>query len=784
MATQTVQTIAVDFSANTGKLSAGFAKANAETKRFSQEFRAQTREASGSLELLGDELGVRLPRHLRTFVAQLPGVASALSAAFSGIAVIGLANIVLETGEKIADFFKKAKEAADKSKDAWASVHVSITSQNDDLELTKARLQDAIARLEHKPENKLAEAIAEARVEADKLGKTVDDVVKQISEAVKSQESGSLAQIFLKQTGGTKTAGVMKTLQDQLNEIDNGYVQGDPTQLRQQALQQAMAALAPILQQAHNTVEQYKRDGTPLDNSSAYKEYQTSSEAMRNLQGANQNINIQQQVDALSNQKDQLDAAKDLAQEQQELQNKQLQALEAQQQQLKNQKEMWGQVWSPADDQAFWQAHIAAFTKGSEAYNKVLDNIYQATEERSKQFQTQIKDMLEAQQRAARMDAEFAEQQAKTAQAAAAALTQETAKYGVGQARINAQGQLATAQMESQLGQISPHALAQAQAAAHAAEFQEQIQALQQELAELHTNDFGSLSGENTAKEMQVQLQINEAQSKSSIQAMQDAQNEFATTWKGTIASIYDTVIEKAQQTTAQIKQISTQFIDGINTELAKGMTGQKTDFSGVFRNASQSLAKTALEKTEGTALGALGLGKRDGSSASQALYVQMANGPLSGLPDFSKLPSGLPPILGPNGQTGIGSATSTVTGGLLGMLNDSNWVSSLFGGKLFGSGSLFGGHFAGGGDVMGGMPIDVGELGPERFVPYTNGRIIPNNELNTGGTTVHIDASGSNDPAQTEAAIHRAMGQYLPQMAAIATRANHENNARRPTRQ
>lgn len=46
------------------------------------------REAQGSVMLLGEEVGVRLPRHVSRFIATLPGVGEAMSAAFSGVAIM------------------------------------------------------------------------------------------------------------------------------------------------------------------------------------------------------------------------------------------------------------------------------------------------------------------------------------------------------------------------------------------------------------------------------------------------------------------------------------------------------------------------------------------------------------------------------------------------------------------------------------------------------------------------------------------------------------------------
>ena len=218
------------------------------------------------------------------------------------------------------------------------------------------------------------------------------------------------------------------------------------------------------------------------------------------------------------------------------------------------------------------------------------------------------------------------------------------------------------------------------------------------------------------------------------------------------IDNVWDTLIKRAQDTQQELGHIALTFVDGINSELSKGITGGKMDFSKVFMSSAQSLAKTGLQTAEGYGLKALGLGgKRDGSSSDAALFVQMAGGGIPGL-DTSIFAKSGASVSGPSGLVGGASK------GILGMLNNSNWASKLFGGKLFGSGSIFGGGFATGGDVMGGVPIDVGELGPERFVPSTNGRIVPNKDVNNGGPSIgYIDARAT-DPVQTHMAVLRGM--------------------------
>lgn len=68
-----------------------------------------------------------------------------------------------------------------------------------------------------------------------------------------------------------------------------------------------------------------------------------------------------------------------------------------------------------------------------------------------------------------------------------------------------------------------------------------------------------------------------------------------------------------------------------------------------------------------------------------------------------------------------LASIKSFFTGGVF---NPGNWLNA-FGGNLLKG-------FASGGDVEAGVPIKVGEMGEEVFIPKTNGTIIPNNQLSS----------------------------------------------------
>lgn len=114
-----------EFSGEAAKLASAWGLAGAGGKKAGEDIangagvaRAATREAKAEIALLGEEIGVRVPRHIRGFVAALPGMTTALSAAFSVTAAVMLVQILSVIPEKIhegidalAGWDKAAKEA-------------------------------------------------------------------------------------------------------------------------------------------------------------------------------------------------------------------------------------------------------------------------------------------------------------------------------------------------------------------------------------------------------------------------------------------------------------------------------------------------------------------------------------------------------------------------------------------------------------------------------------------------------------------------------------------------
>jgi hypothetical protein len=73
-------------------------------RRMSNAMRQSGTEARGTLALLGEEAGIKLPRHIRNFVAELGPIQGALSAAFLPLAIVGMVSVLKNAGEELGNF--------------------------------------------------------------------------------------------------------------------------------------------------------------------------------------------------------------------------------------------------------------------------------------------------------------------------------------------------------------------------------------------------------------------------------------------------------------------------------------------------------------------------------------------------------------------------------------------------------------------------------------------------------------------------------------------------------
>lgn len=155
---------------------------------------AWTRQlANSAVRIAASELGMgQLGFAFGRLGAMSTALAPILASTFTVFAVVAFVEMVYKAIEAYERWLHLGEETTHKIDDqVMALVH-----EGDQLDVVNARLQNQINKLEHKPENYLALYLAENKVRADQLSKSLEDVMqKEI--AILKAGAGTGSEIFL-----------------------------------------------------------------------------------------------------------------------------------------------------------------------------------------------------------------------------------------------------------------------------------------------------------------------------------------------------------------------------------------------------------------------------------------------------------------------------------------------------------------------------------------------------------------------------------------------------------
>lgn len=727
-----IAALSLQVGASTVRLRSEMDAAAASTRASARVMKESFAEGRAGIKQLGEEIGINLNRHLVSFLAKLPGVAPVMAAAFPVAAVAGIGMALYEAGKRVAEFIEKNREAASAISDAMEKITRSTAAETDQIELTNVKLAAQIAKLEDKPANQLAIALAEARVEADHLAeslkKDLDGVDKLIKEHAVSPWGGAMTG----QADTGWTAGKVGEFKQALESIDDQKVSAlraltDPSQIGAVTakfdelwLKKAKEARDWAAGQ-WNTMkaDQVGMEGHPFANPHQFD----AQMAITSGYGHQLDADIDKRGGELETSK-----------LQQRLQGDQGKAAAAQQaaEAARQAAAEWMREWSYQlrRSRPFEEVAKNAPKYFAEQRANVPENVVRADEELNKLMIEQAEDVLHVGERWADFNREQAKGNEELARATSEAAALRT-------------------RIDLARGAISAYDAAQMEATQHLAEYTAEHKAL--------SNALTRVQGDSSLNEVQRQTQSiqlrNQMQSlgdRQKLQSMMDAQAIHAASALGKLQESTNSLISGFTDLGAMASRTLIQSLNSLNETIVKILSSRAGSMQGehpwrqlgggVFREATNS----GLQYAEGSLMKAFGIGGKKGDSAGNPLWVSIAGGASAA------------------GQ-GIGSG-----------------IGSIFS-KI---GSIF--HlpgFAEGGMVTAGVPILVGEHGPEPFVPSTAGRVIPHSQMGGGNQTIHIDARGASDPAAVQAAVARSMAEYLPHLKSHAVAAIRDDRQRRPSR-
>lgn len=157
-----------------------------------------TMAASSALRVMEGAMPLRAAA---SFLGTLQGIGPAMQLAFPLFGAIALIEVFGKISQGAAKFFKDLEEAPRRATDHFRELNGTLLLSNDELRLSNDRIGDTIAKLEHKPRNLLAEALDEARVEADKLASSLAKDIDGVEKLIKANSVGWLPRLLAGREG-------------------------------------------------------------------------------------------------------------------------------------------------------------------------------------------------------------------------------------------------------------------------------------------------------------------------------------------------------------------------------------------------------------------------------------------------------------------------------------------------------------------------------------------------------------------------------------------------------
>jgi polyhydroxyalkanoate synthesis regulator phasin len=216
----------------------------AETIATTTKVDAFTRQmANSAIRIAASEAGIgQLGFAFGRLGAMSQTLAPILASTFAIFAVVAFVEIVNRAIEAYEKWSHLGEETVHKLDDET----LSLQRQGDQLDVVNARLQEQIDKLEHKPVNYMALFLAEARVRADELAKSLEDVLQKTVTILKAGP-GLASEFFL---GKGDVAAVGKLIEPLERELQLAALRNDHEAARNVLLKEQA-----ILQKALNDEE-------------------------------------------------------------------------------------------------------------------------------------------------------------------------------------------------------------------------------------------------------------------------------------------------------------------------------------------------------------------------------------------------------------------------------------------------------------------------------------------------------------------------------------------------
>ena len=205
------------FRSDMGKVKADLAGLGGQARDTGAKMTFSMMESRGAMMLLGEETGVRIPRHLQHLIAEIPGV----GAAFAKLLPIVGAAFAVVIIDKFMDKIDKTKDKIATFGAAWATSTTSAVDKTASLDMEILKLRDSTAKLYGKPpQNGPAIAAMEALQKINQLDSGILKAIGDMRKLMTEQDVGLFDQLI---TGKMGTAGIEDALKPKMQAAQNAF---------------------------------------------------------------------------------------------------------------------------------------------------------------------------------------------------------------------------------------------------------------------------------------------------------------------------------------------------------------------------------------------------------------------------------------------------------------------------------------------------------------------------------------------------------------------------------
>lgn len=236
--------IVVEFVAGNAKFVADTEKAKKAVRDFGSHTVSSMSASSAAIRTLEGNFTHNI-RAAERFLATTLKLGPVLQAAFPVVGAIALGGAMSEMATKVYDFFKKMQETPERVAGAFRELQAPIRLFNDELAVTNDRLRNDIAKLEGKPQNRLKEALDDAKVAADQLAESLDKDLNSLGKLLKDEQIsawrnllGTASTTYIKkEIGGATGQGGLRERVADINEAGRERLNSAKTDAEKNTIQ-------------------------------------------------------------------------------------------------------------------------------------------------------------------------------------------------------------------------------------------------------------------------------------------------------------------------------------------------------------------------------------------------------------------------------------------------------------------------------------------------------------------------------------------------------------------